>query len=454
MSARPELVPPTNLVRPGLSSRWRLCCIIAVLTFFLFETTAGRLLGQSYPTLVSARPTSGSIGFPTHGVVEFTFSEAMQPKQKLFWLVASASPITRLVDMDIEWSYDLRTLRAWRRAGFPPGEKIDCVIDEQGFASVSGGLPLDLDRDGSFTLRSEEPVQGAPYFLLSFLKKCPQSGTNLPALDGPVLVKALARLGLQSRISEVQIVNPKLQRTRLYADSPDQTSFSMNSSVEVPSQLPTLFPTGDYRFEVDSPDYMQFLFVPVTSVLLPDPAQLTELPTSLGKGTNNGFRISWTTGFGVGDAAVIRITDGHSGEQVYSSPEPGSPNHVTIAAGSVDLAPGVLKLGRDYRIALERWQNDSNSAAGFTTSIQRGASTESIFTTLPYLPLRITQLHRTGTDLILEASGFISTLPTLEKSSDLRTWSRVGRTFQTNSVFWLEDDNATNPAAFYRLGIQ
>ena len=218
-----------------------------------------------------------------------------------------------------------------------------------------------------------------------------------------------------------------------------------------PQEFENLFPNGDYRFEVYSPTFTQFVFASVTNRPFPDPLHVSDLPGAGFSGSNATFRIVWDKPGESGDAAVIRICDALSGTEVYVSPPPGDAGGIAASAGSADLPISILAAGHGYKLFLERWRMDVQPLSGFTTAVGFGAVSEMAFAASFLSPGRISWIERSDQAILLEVSGLRGNPPVLEKTLDWKAWSSLGVGSWSNGVLRFEDPVKTNPAAFYRL---
>lgn len=411
-----------------------------------------RVQAQTFPTLNSAKPSAGAVGFPVHGVVEYFFSEEMQPLQHLTWLVTTVSPNSRLGDVSVEWSYDRRSLRAWRKQGFPAGERIAWGVDERGFASVGSGLPLDLDRDGDFVVGAGGAAE-FPRLSVLFSRNWIQSGSNALVSPFPAgfSFRATADFGQGTDFTNSVLVRPNLEHTQLVQPGSSGPVYSLLWSGVDQEEFERLFPNGDYRFEVYSPAFTQFVFASVTNRPFPDPLHFAGLPGAGLTGSNPTFRIVWDKPADSADAAVIRICDAQSGTQVYLSPPPGDAGAVSAGEGAADVPVSVLAVGHGYKLFLERWRRDVQPLAGFTTAVGFGAVTEIELAASFLSPGRISSIGRSDHAIVLEVSGARGNPPVLERTSDWKTWDSLDTGSWSNGVLRFEDTGTTNPAAFYRL---
>lgn len=428
----------------------RLLSFLALLIAFAFRVS---VQAQTFPALSSSKPSPGAVGFPVHGVAEYFFSEEMQPLQHSTWLVTTVSPNTRLGEVSVEWSSDRRTLRAWRNQGFPAGERIAWGLDERGFASVASGLPLDLDQDGDFIVGAAGVASGNPRLSVFFSRRWTQSGTN--ELLSPVLAgfsfRATADFGQGTDYTGSVLVRPTSEHTRLVQPDGSGPVYSLRWSGVDRQEFERLFPNGDYRFEVDSPVFTQFVFASVTNRPFPDPLHVWDLPGAGFSGSNATFRIVWDKPGESADAAVIRIFDALSGAEVYVSPLPGDPGGIAASAGSADVPISILAAGHGYKLFLERWRMEVQPLSGFTTAVGFGAVTEMALAASFPFPGRISGIGRSERAVVLEVSGSRGNPPVLEKTLDWKVWSPVGFGSWSSGVLRFEDPVTTNPAAFYRL---
>ena len=270
----------------------RLFSIHALLIAVAFPA---RVQTQTFPTLSSSNPSPGAVGFPVHGVVEYFFSEEMRPQQHLTWLVTTVSPNIRLGEVSVEWSYDRRTLRAWRNQGFPAGERIAWGLDEKGFTSVGSGLPLDLDQDGDLVVVAAGVAAENPRLSVLFSRGWTQSGTNelFSSVPAGFTFRAMADFGKGTDYTGSVLVRPNSEHTRLVQSAGSGPAYSLRWSGVDPQEFENLFPNGDYRFEVYSPTFTQFVFASVTNRPFPDPLHVSDLPGAGFSGSNATFRIVW-----------------------------------------------------------------------------------------------------------------------------------------------------------------
>ncbi len=428
----------------------RLFSIHALLLALAFPA---RVQTQTFPTLNSSNPSLGAVGFPVHGVVEYSFSEEMRPQQQLTWLVTTVSPNTRLSEVSVEWSYDRRTLRAWRKQGFSAGERIAWGLDERGFAAVGSGLPLDLDKDGDFVVGSAGVAAENPRLSVMFSRSWTQSGTNelFSSVPAGFAFRAEADFGHGTDYTGSVLVRPTSEHTRLVQSAGSGPAYSLRWTGVDSQEFENQFPNGDYRFEVYAPTSTQFVFASVTNRPFPDPLHVSDLPGAGFSGSNATFRIVWDKPGESADAAVIRICDALSGTEVYASPPPGDAGGIAASAGSADLPISVLAAGHGYKLFLERWRMDVQPLSGFTTAVGFGAVSEMAFAGSFLSPGRISWIERSNQAILLEVSGSRGNPPVLERTLDWKAWSSLGVGSWSNGVLRFEDPVTTNPAAFYRV---
>jgi len=97
------------------------------------------------PMLVTPFPQVGAINVAANVSVTFTFSEAMQPRQDIFW-TGVASPAS----FAYAWSQDAKTLTCVYAGGFAPGATILWQLQPTGFADLAGNALAAVQNAGMF----------------------------------------------------------------------------------------------------------------------------------------------------------------------------------------------------------------------------------------------------------------------------------------------------------------
>lgn len=421
--------------------------------------TSGTPTETGAPSLAFPKPYDGELSVPVNSVIAFNFSEPMTRVDSITWTGSGLTP----ANFTYTWSYDDRILYAVYNQSLPAGTQISWTLNPVGGGSTmedkaGNDLPL---ATGSFTT-SNSAATSDPDVRNIFLIKSQgllQTNATPVALDRYEF-EVNGDLFVLNGILNGSVTTPSGGEVRPENDSYG-TTFDFSAEYASKTDLDRFFPSdGAYNISLATAhNGPQNIALTYPADNYPNDPTLNNFSNLQAIDPTLGLTVSWQsfTGADASSTYFIQVNlETDSGEEVYSSPEPGAPGALAGNALSVDIPANTLSPGRKYRGELVFARIVATDASTYS-----GVSLAAIFAKVTKFsaqttgsPIQATLTFSAGNPPRIDVTGDKHVSYVLEATQDFQSWFAVSYpqgTYNGTTTSLFDSDATFFSRRFYRV---